>query len=274
MSYGPQLPASFQKPVLQEEEEEEDDTPTVYGPQIPTARNPTDEAKIPEANSKSPAVIDEEEDEDDSTSMYGPSIPTNFLPKTAEGPELPPSFSDDEDFGPKPISKGDEEREEVLRMYRLAEQKEAEENAKNNESKREEWMTQMPKSLGNFGLGARTFKTGTAVDRDDSWEDAPGAKKKRKTEEPKVAAGIAEADARKAAIVAEKAAGPSLLEIHKKKRNDDAESRGLSEGERRPFDREKDMEVRGLKPGASKETVDRMKEFASRFAPSKNQRFL
>ncbi|CAI2309981.1 unnamed protein product [Caenorhabditis sp. 36 PRJEB53466] len=305
MSYGPQLPGWLNK-NNETESDGEEASPPVYGPVIPGQGNTSDNNKtvdkvpsgaigpsIPsglfkreddeeekQAHVFGPMIpkmvtpiVDEEDVEDEKdlgSNTYGPSIPSNFRPQV--GPAYDES---DEDIGPMPVSKGNEEREALERAYRLALQKETEEEEKNAQPKREEWMTSVPKKLGNFGLGARTFKKGTASERDSTWEDAPGAKKKRKDEQTTVRAlGLAAADARQAAIVAEKTAGPSLLELHQKKRDDKVKDAGLLPGERRPFDREKDMEVRGLKPGGSKEAVDRMKEFTSRFANSKEQRFL
>uniref|UniRef100_A0A8R1DK20 DUF3752 domain-containing protein n=2 Tax=Caenorhabditis japonica TaxID=281687 RepID=A0A8R1DK20_CAEJA len=262
MSYGPQLPSWLTKDEKTTEDKEEN----VYGPSIPNfAESGRSEEK--EENE------DNDEDENECSSSYGPSIPANFRPQV--GPSLPVANDSDDEIGPMPMSKGNEEREAIERAYRIVMQKEAEDEEKNAQPKREEWMTSVPKSLGNFGLGARTFKKGTVSERDATWEDAPGAKKKRKEEPRSVqAAGVAASDARQAGIVAEKAAGPSLLELHQKKRNEKLANPGYTPGERRPFDREKDMEVRGLKPGASKDAVDRMKEFTDRFANGKDQRFL
>lgn len=135
-------------------------------------------------------------------------------------------------------------------------------------------MTAVPKKLGVIGLGARTFKKGTTSERDDSWADAPGAKKKKKEElKNSRSAGMAASDARQAAIVDAKASGPSLLELHQKNREEKVKD-GYTPGQRRPFDRDKDMDVRGLKSGRSNEVVDQMKEFSSKFASSKDQRFL
>ncbi|CAB01706.1 uncharacterized protein CELE_F26A3.7 [Caenorhabditis elegans] len=297
MSYGPQLPAFLMKGQIKENEvddEAEEGAPQVYGPVIPGMEEPKNEKEkhddqeetsvfgpsIPKEvreklqNVENPAE-DDEEDEEFPSQSYGPSIPSNFRPTV--GPSIPGTFGDDsdEDIGPMPVAKGDEEKEAIDRAYRMVLQKEAEDDEKNFQPKREEWMTSVPKKLGNFGLGARTFKKGTTSERDASWEDAPGAKKRRNEETRSArSVGIAAADARQAAIVAEKTSGPSLLEIHQKKRDEKVKDAGYAQGERRPFDREKDMEVRGLKPGGSKEAVDRMKEFADRFANSKDQRFL
>ncbi|CAL2030257.1 unnamed protein product [Caenorhabditis brenneri] len=286
MSYGPQLPAWLTKNQNEDEDskdekEEEEDAPITYGPVIPgMSKNSKEEEEEP--NFYGPMIPkkvdskekkedrDEEDDDEEDCNSYGPSIPANFRPQA--GPLSYPDDSD-EDIGPMPVSAGNEEKEAIERAYRMVMQKEAEEEEKNSQPKREEWMTSVPQKLGNFGLGARTFKKGTASERDSTWEDAPGAKKKRK-EEMRTAksVGLAAADARQAAIVEQKTAGPSLLELHQKQREEKVKE--VVPGERRPFDREKDMEVRGLKPGGSKEAVDRMKEFQGRFANSKEQRFL
>uniref|UniRef100_A0A1I7UKJ9 DUF3752 domain-containing protein n=1 Tax=Caenorhabditis tropicalis TaxID=1561998 RepID=A0A1I7UKJ9_9PELO len=277
MSYGPQLPAWLSKNQETEEAEKNDEEQSAmtYGPVIPSLSEKEEKPEEPEfygpviPGREVQKKESDEEDEEDAANSYGPSIPSNFRP----GPSLPAADDSDEDIGPMPVSAGNEEKEAIERAYRIVLQKEAEDEEKNYVPKREEWMTSVPQKLGNFGLGARTFKKGTASERDSTWEDAPGAKKKRK-EEMKTAksVGLAAADARQAAIVEQKAAGPSLLELHQKKREEKVKEDVA--GERRPFDREKDMEVRGLKPGGSKEAVDRMKEFQGRFANSKEQRFL
>ncbi|CAB3408270.1 unnamed protein product [Caenorhabditis bovis] len=286
MAYiGPTLPPHLAKKIVigpvipgqdeesRENEEEEEQPPFVIGPIIPQALlNPVKyfDEEIKEKDEKQHE--EEEEEGEDVGRCYGPTLPSNFEP--CAGPSLPPGYdSDEEDIGPRPIAKGTEEQEELQRLYRIAVAREAEEQEKNAQPKREEWMTSVPKTLGNIGLGARTFKKGTAVERDSTWEDVPGAKKRKAEEKLVIAPGIAESDARQAAIVEEKAAGPTLVEMYQKKRREEAPE-AYNPNTRRPFDREKDMEVRGLKPGASKEAVDRLKEFASRFSNSKTQRFL
>ncbi|PIC51565.1 hypothetical protein B9Z55_000203 [Caenorhabditis nigoni] len=445
MSYGPQLPAWLtqnqeKETEEKEEEKEEEDVPITYGPVIPGQKSEKKEEKVEtygpvipkiggNSNSKDEEEVEKEEDDDDDEdyagASYGPSIPSNF--RQNYGPALPGAsgtFQDDSDdeIGPMPVAAGDEDKEAMARAYRMVMQKEQEDEEKNSQPKREEWMTSVPKKLGNFGLGARTFKKGTASERDSTWEDAPGAKKKRRGEEMKTAksVGAAMADARQEAIVAGKTQGPSLLELHQKHREEKVKDAsffmdfgpifmdfgpffmnfgpffmnfgpffmdfgpffidfgpflmsfepffmnfgpffmdfgpifmdfgpffmnfgpffmnfgpffmdfgpffidfgpflmsfepffmnfgpffidfgpflmsfepffmifgpffmnfalfrptlGYTPGERRPFDREKDMEVRGLKPGGSKDAVEKMKELQGRFANSKEKKFL
>ncbi|CAO4360172.1 unnamed protein product [Caenorhabditis nigoni] len=302
MSYGPQLPAWLtqnQEKETEEKEEvkEEEDAPITYGPVIPGQKSEEKAEKVQTYGPVIPKIggisnlekgeeeeeekeeATEEDDEEYAGASYGPSIPSNF--RQNYGPALPGasgSSQDDSDdeIGPMPVAAGDEDKEAMARAYRIVMQKEQEDEEKNSQPKREEWMTSVPKKLGNFGLGARTFKKGTASERDSTWEDAPGAKKKRRGEEMKTAksVGAAMADARQEAIVAGKTQGPSLLELHQKHREEKVKDAGYTPGERRPFDREKDMEVRGLKPGGSKDAVEKMKELQGRFANSKEKKFL
>lgn len=295
MSYGPQLPAWLTKNQKSEDnqgEEEEEDAAVFYGPQIPSknVENPGEKSEKSEKiqsgvygpsipgkiaeNLEKDDKEDEDDDEDYPGASYGPSIPSN----RAYGPSIPPPAGQedsDDEIGPMPVQAGNEEKEAIERAYRMVMQKDQEDEEKNSQPKREEWMTSVPKKLGNFGLGARTFKKGTASERDSTWEDAPGAKKKRR-EEQKTAksVGAAAADARQEAIVAGKTQGPSLLELHQKQREEKVKDAGYLPGERRPFDRDKDMEVRGLKPGGAKDAVEKMKELQGRFANSKEKKFL
>ncbi|UMM10155.1 hypothetical protein L5515_000060 [Caenorhabditis briggsae] len=300
MSYGPQLPAWLtqnqekETKEKEEEKEEEKDARITYGPVIPSQKSEEKDEKVETYGPEIPKIggisnLEEEkeeekeeenddEDEDYAGASYGPSIPSNF--RQNYGPALPGASGaaqddSDDEIGPMPVAAGDEDKEAMARAYRMVMQKEQEDEEKNSQPKREEWMTSVPKKLGNFGLGARTFKKGTASERDSTWEDAPGAKKKRR-EEMKTAksVGAAMADARQEAIVAGKIQGPSLLELHQKQREEKVTDAGYTPGERRPFDREKDMEVRGLKPGGSKDAVEKMKELQGRFANSKEKKFL
>ncbi|EFP08605.1 hypothetical protein GCK72_000030 [Caenorhabditis remanei] len=297
MSYGPQLPAWLAKNTDQDEESEDKDdtTPIAYGPVIPKSvekseKDEEEEDDEPESGVYGPAIPknvdfsnlttegneeEEEEEEDTAGSSYGPSIPSNF--RQSFGPMIPGAQNDDSDdeIGPMPVTEGNEEKEALERAYRMVLQKEAEDEEKNSQPKREEWMTSVPKKMGNFGLGPRTFKKGTVSERDSSWEDAPGAKKKRRDEQKTAkSVGAAMADARQEAIVSQKTSGPSLLELHQKTREEKVKDAGYLPGERRPFDRDKDMEVRGLKAGGSKEAVEKMKELQGRFANSKDKKFL
>ncbi|CAD6191078.1 unnamed protein product [Caenorhabditis auriculariae] len=255
----------------------EDDTHSVeslsIGPSLPISANPG-----------------EPEEESDSEGRYiGPALPTNFNPAEPQpeadsyGPALP-GFSNhqnqsagghdsDDDFGPMPMNKEWEDQEKFARDLRfaMAEDKKLLEESK--APKREDWMLSVPKTLGNIGLGPRTFKR-SAVDTDKSWEDSPASKKSSKDEKkPETAAERADREYQKSqkkrAEEEMKETGPSLLDLHQKDRRDPGKQKELAPGERRPFDREKDMAVSGLKPGAQKEAVDRMKELGSRFTSSK-----
>lgn len=72
----------------------------------------------------------------------------------------------------------------------------------------------------------------------------------------------------------------SLMDIHQKKRNQDANAPSGSllytnSGERRPFNRDADMEVRGLGGGSDPKALkERLGELSNRFGHSKEKKFL
>ncbi|CAD6197083.1 unnamed protein product [Caenorhabditis auriculariae] len=234
---------------------------TIYGPTLPRKQ----------------LVVEEKEEVD---LQIGPALPTEKLlitTRTSYGPNLPGVFenveadndqedSDDEDFGPMPIPKGGEDDEISLRNYRFALAEEKKPMEEKSAPKREDWMLTVPKTLGNIGLGPRTFKR-SAVDTDKSWEDSPTNKKK--PEEKKSVHFKSKVE-----DPVQKEIGPSFVQLHQKDRREQHKNKEeICEG-RRPFDREKDMAVGGLKPGASKEAVERMKELGNRFTTSREAKYL
>ncbi|PAV75510.1 hypothetical protein WR25_13599 [Diploscapter pachys] len=276
--------------------------PEAVGPSLPDDGLGLNSNAEPEASSSSRPVIgpsipdfllngaEEEEDEEEEENLFGPMPPP---PPSAnnqnqrENLEMPEEEEEeeeeesDEQIGPQLPQAKNDDQEEYEYMMRLAALKQGQSEQKT--SKREEWMTQLPKKLTNYGLGPRTFRKGGAAQADASWVDTPEQKRRKidnGDDQPgpstaEIATRKRDEEQQKRADELMKDRNESMLDVHQKKKNNEAESsNGLQPGERRPFDREKDMEVRGLKNASVSEIKEKVGQLGSRFGHSSQQKFL
>ncbi|KAH7693355.1 Protein F26A3.7 [Aphelenchoides avenae] len=216
-----------------------------------------------------------EEEDDEATARNG------VKPKAAED-------DDEEDMvGPMPPPPPEKSAEEEAEYFRRLMEFEAKQ-AENSSLKREEWMTELPKKMkANYGLSARTFSRSNAPSGSGgaaAWTATPNGKPKAGPSKPEPEEILAakrneerdRAEERKAAALNE-GRQESLMEQHKRKRkgdNDDsAASSGVLVGGRRTFNRDSDMEVRGLSVSAE-EVKKRMGSLNNRFGHGSSQKFL
>ncbi|XP_065225214.1 GPALPP motifs-containing protein 1 [Planococcus citri] len=270
-SYGPQLP------------------PNLTGPQLP-----------PHLTSSQP-----------STDVSGPQPPSDFtgpqLPPQLVGPQLPPHLSkakvadtrpraaqkedDDDDvgdiIGPLPgnvqssssVQQALDERAEILKYEFLLKG-----TGDEDITARETWMTELPPEKANyFGLGPRKFratnKTGDPKNR-ALWTETPLDKNKSQQEEP-----VDDTNAFEELVVEqrnkimdqivkkteEKKDKKSLLEIHREKLKKKKQESKDGKGERRPFDRDVDLEVNKFDEAQKKSMLKKSQLLDSRFAHSKSK---
>ncbi|CAI4224030.1 unnamed protein product [Auanema sp. JU1783] len=281
-SNGPLCPGREDGPSADENQEDsEPNGELIRGPALPPSRSATIGPAMP------PVVLplDDSRDNQEVEDLYGPAPPP-----PAEGsrgislpPEMPSVDDDDEIIGPTlPTSQDDEKAAEEYAIRRLMLEKQKEEST----SRREEWMTQLPKKMTNYGLGARTFsKSSTHAEKDSSWTETPEQKRRRiergegsssATDSSNIlltAQQMRDQEQERIALQCNANRTEALLDSHQRKKKNET-GQGTSSGERRAFDREKDMEVRGFKGSTSAELKERCGQLSSRFGSSLNQKFL
>lgn len=268
--FGPALPPGFQKKASSPER------PLVLGPALPPGfrRAPHDDD------------VDREEidDEDD---FSGPALPPGYTASQSNSEE------EEDVIGPMP-SKGVVEHSVALDIERRA-QKMKDRLTKGDEGPvelaREAWMMELPPELQHIGLGARTFKKKSGPENKDRsiWTDTP-ADRERKAQERLEGkrSGQAEKEAdtpqlsQKELRMAEKVSqynetkrGESLINLHQKKMKRKAEEEeGSKPAERRPFDRDNDLQVNRFDEAQKQRLLKKSQELNTRFSHSKDRMFL
>lgn len=154
---------------------------------------------------------------------------------------------------------------------------------------RESWMTELPPELQHIGLGARTFKKRSGPEKSDRsiWTDTP-ADRERKARERLEGKNKGENDkdsasqlSRKDIEMAEKVSkyneskrAESLISLHTKKMKEKAKEKADQPVERRPFDRDADLQVNRFDEAQKQRLLKKSQELNTRFSHSKDQMFL
>uniref|UniRef100_A0A3B1KH14 GPALPP motifs-containing protein 1 n=1 Tax=Astyanax mexicanus TaxID=7994 RepID=A0A3B1KH14_ASTMX len=263
--FGPALPPGYQK------QERSPDRPPVLGPALPPGF-------------KKQHYEDEEEDE--GNGAVGPALPPGYQAESSSSEE-----EDDGTFGPMPatgaaqssVALDFERRAKKMRDKLLGLDEEPE------ELKRESWMTELPPELQHIGLGARTFKKRSGPENKDRsiWTDTPAdrERKAKERQEAKEKGLPAKEEAprlpQKDVAMAEKVSkyneskrGESLMSMHAKKMKQKAEEDSNKPVERRPFDRDADLQVNRFDEAQKKALLKKSQELNTRFSHSKEKMFL
>ncbi|CAG9531533.1 unnamed protein product [Cercopithifilaria johnstoni] len=246
------------------------------------------------------------DDEEDSRDVYGPAVPYDLQnkPSTSAGKDFDVEVPIDDDtcghdndgdsnnvFGPIPPweQKGNIDEEYTERLVRL----EMLQASKKSACKRPEWMTQPPKCFGGYSLSTKSFSLKKVSDGTEegklAWTETPAERKNRLERGDSSCAGPsglffeAQRNRNSDAIHIEHVAAleedraESLLDIHQRKRKHENDENGIIATERRPFDRNKDLDnhtfgrAGNLNADAIKE---RYGQLNSRFASFTSQKFL
>ncbi|KAL3123775.1 hypothetical protein niasHT_009988 [Heterodera trifolii] len=206
---------------------------------------------------------------------------------------------EEETIGPMPPMPGKTEEEEHAEYLGRLTEFEFNKHTQSKELRREEWMTELPQKMlktGAFGLTAKTSfsrrSSDLSLQQSDLWTNVPNgnsATTKPKKEKPGEGSSTktAENERLEQQKVDElnKERGESLLERHQKKRkieNAQSSSKSLivtEGGERKPFDRDREIESRCFRgkggAGGSGEMKERMGgELSSRFGHANDRKFL
>lgn len=247
--YGPVLPPGFQN------KKEEVMRTKVIGPMRPPVSVP------PRAISSNAVenTISSDEDEE----IIGPTLPTA-----------------------KDIAVGLERTKMDIEARSMA-KKDQMTGKKDTKPKRETWMTELPPDLSkNFGLGPRKFRARAVEVGDQSvWTDTPADKAKKSKEADKGSKRGVDTDepvrtpweiARDQQMTKQveshnkRHRGESLMDMHTKKIEKQKNEDKSKPPERRPFDRDQDLNLPRMTGEQKKSVIQKSKELGSRFQHSRS----
>ncbi|CAN9507214.1 unnamed protein product [Ophioblennius macclurei] len=265
--FGPALPPGFKK------QQSSPERPPVLGPALPPGFR------------KAAYENDDDDNGEDEEGVPGPALPPGYQAESSSSEE-----EDEDVIGPMP-AKGpvqntvalDFERRALKMKERLTKQDEPEVVT------RESWMTELPPELQHIGLGARTFKKRSGPEKGDRsiWTDTP-ADRERKAQErlEKKRKGEAEKDdapqfsqkdlqmAQKVSKYNDSKRAESLMSLHAKKMKEKANEKEDKPVERRPFDRDEDLQVNRFDEAQKQRLLKKSQELNTRFSHSKDKMFL
>lgn len=250
-SYGPALPPGFQMKELISSRER------VIGPMKPQF------CENYAAQTTSKVCGNRGSDDEDSDDIIGPSLPCDIDP----------------DFALERVKMDIEARNQA--------QKDQLSGNKRTKPKRETWMTELPADLSkNFGLGPRKFRSRAVELGDQSvWTDTPADKARKSQEDNKSMKREAnddepirspwelERDKQMNSQVEnynKRHRGESLMDMHTKKLEKQKQKDKGKPVERRPFDRDKDLNLPRMSDCQRKSVINKSKELGTRFQHSKS----
>ncbi|VDI63321.1 Hypothetical predicted protein [Mytilus galloprovincialis] len=282
---GPSLP-----PHLMKDQHNED---VIIGPAMPSQIDNPESDSLDEDSigPKVPFQLKNKGNTPNKSSVIGPCLPPHLTPKTLQstGPQhiLKGNNSDIEDdtdvIGPMPseMLRGDASRSTAAEIESRARQmRERLEGKNNTEEKvsRESWMTELPSAELNqsLGLQARTFRAKAGPDMSDrsGWTDTPADREKKAKEEasrkrPHEDVRQSESDQQRSKEIKKynKSNRPeSLLELHQKELKKNKKKTEDKPTERRPFDRETDLQVNKFDDAQRKAIIKKSQKLDSRFS--------
>ncbi|KAL4635689.1 GPALPP motifs-containing protein 1 [Arapaima gigas] len=276
----------------QESQNKDDEDDGFFGPALPpgyqkqpsSPERPVLGPALPPGFFKSSHHSDDEGSKGDSQVFSGPALPPGYVPEASS------SDGEDDVIGPMPAqgpSSSTVAMEFEHRAQKMKEKLTSGDSPK--ELSRETWMTELPPELQHIGLGARTFKKRSGPENQDRsvWTDTPvdrERKARERLEGKQRGESHTEATPRlsqKELQMAEKVSkyneskrGESLLSMHSKKMKRKAEEEASKPVERRPFDRDQDLQVNRFDEAQKKALLKKSQELNTRFSHSKDRMFL
>ncbi|XP_071950471.1 GPALPP motifs-containing protein 1-like [Antedon mediterranea] len=248
-----------------------------------------------------------------STSIIKTSEPVNTVPSSdmSYGPALPPGFiattnadsedsgEDDEDIiGPMPATGLEVSRSSVASDIEARAEAMKNKLTGNIQEKveRETWMMELPDYGKNFGLGPRTFRKKAAPSKQDrsGWTETPADRERRKIEVQNKAASRAHPDSTTKQDAKEKLKeksnrdleiedrissynsqkrGVSLVDMHQKDLKRKQEEEGKA-NERRPFNREVDLQVNRFDDAKKKRLIKESAKLNDKFSHGSDKVYL
>lgn len=287
---GPALPPGF---IKQDEDEDgaKDDTGGFSGPALPSEYRKQDKSPERRPSAVGPALPpgfkrQDEDEKEDASGLLGPALPPGYTPDLSSSEE-----DDDYVIGPMP-SKGPFQDSVALDFERRAQKMKDKLTGVDTGPEvvsRETWMTELPPELQHVGLEARTFKKRSGPENKDRsiWTDTPAERerKARERQEAKEKGESAKDDgprlppkelemAEKVSKYNESKRGESLISLHTKKMKRKAEEDANKPVERKPFDRDLDLQVNRFDEAQKKALLKKSQELNTRFSHSKDRMFL
>ncbi|XP_039995522.1 GPALPP motifs-containing protein 1 [Xiphias gladius] len=283
-------PAEVEKTKIQEE----DDDDGFFGPALPPGfkkqqsspeRPPVLGPALPPGFRRAASNNYDNNDGEDEEGFPGPALPPGYQaePSSSEG-------EDEDVIGPMPAKgpiKDSVAQDFERRAQRMKEMLTGHDTPE--VLTRETWMTELPPELQHIGLGARTFKKRSGPEKADRsiWTDTP-ADRERKTRERLEGKkkGEAEKDsvpqvphtdlqmAEKVSKYNESKRAESLMSLHTKKMKEKAKEKPDKPVERRPFDRDEDLQVNRFDEAQKQRLLKKSQELNTRFSHSKDRMFL
>ncbi|XP_046543172.1 GPALPP motifs-containing protein 1-like [Haliotis rubra] len=288
VNIGPVIPSSNY--VANSDSSEDEEARDEIGPALPpgfknrSVSNHDDQASIgpmlPPGFKKQ--TVD---DEDDS---FGPAFPPGFKPV-----HLSAAGFNEDVIGPLPseMMTGDLTKAAAAEIEQRAQkmkEKLTDAPGKDAPKEREAWMTELPTEMKkNFGLTARTFRTRVIPEKDKDasvWTDTPAdkARKEKEAREKYERRGSSQDTAQPSSSSKDKAHAKavhkhnkskrpdSLLEMHqkkmKKKKKKDKEKDKDKPKERRPFDRDSDLQVNRFDNAQRNAIIKKSQQLNTRFS--------
>ncbi|XP_049900485.1 GPALPP motifs-containing protein 1 [Epinephelus moara] len=274
------------------EEEKEEDDDGFFGPALPPGfkkqqsspdRRPVLGPALPPGFRR--AAYENDDDGEDEDDFQGPALPPGYQAESSS------SEGEDEDvIGPMP-SKGPVEDSVALDFERRAQR--MKEKLTGSDAPevlaRETWMTELPPELQHIGLGARTFKKKSGPENKDRsmWTDTPADRERKARErlERKQKGEVEKDDvpqlSQKDVEMAEKVSkyneskrAESLVSMHTKKMKEKAKEKADKPVERRPFDRDEDLQVNRFDEAQKQRLLKKSQELNTRFSHSRDRMFL
>ncbi|XP_056411399.1 GPALPP motifs-containing protein 1 [Hyla sarda] len=264
---------------------DDDDDDEFFGPALPPGfKKPSDSPERP---------------------VIGPALPPGFKRQSSDSedgsdergsPDKYKAADDDDDsddeeiIGPVP-AKGPVQSSVAEDFERRALKMKQKLTSNDDELKnptRESWMTELPPEMTTFGLGPRTFKRKTNEKSGDrsGWTETPADRERKAIEkqEGKVSSSkgeeipqVSERDKRLAEQVSihnDSKRSESLIDLHRKKLKRKAEVDKDKPKERRPFDREQDLQVNRFDDAQKKALLRKSKELNTKFSHGNSSMFL
>uniref|UniRef100_A0A3P8QUH8 GPALPP motifs-containing protein 1 n=1 Tax=Astatotilapia calliptera TaxID=8154 RepID=A0A3P8QUH8_ASTCA len=219
---------------------------------------------------------------EDDDGFFGPALPPGFKkhPDSCPGPALPPGYQaepsssegEDEDvIGPMPANGPiqDTMAQDIERRAQRMKEKLTGDDAP-EVLNRETWMTELPPELQHIGLGARTFKKRSGPENADRsiWTDTPADRERKArvfNENSSVCIFV---------HIEFRTKISSLMSLHTKKMKEKAKEKADQPVERRPFDRDADLQVNRFDEAQKKRLLKKSQELNTRFSHSKERMFL
>ncbi|KAK6633207.1 hypothetical protein RUM44_003808 [Polyplax serrata] len=272
-TFGPVLPPH----LLQKKQEECRNQQKIYGPVLPEGiRRKEDTEAEPVASSSGKKVI-------------GPEIPEHLRNPADEDVDEESDEEDEyEDFGPslELMATDDPSNRYAPKVGPIKRNKESE---KESVKQRESWMLELPEEMkGNLSLSTRRFKSRVVSEkeRDRSvWTETPQdkLKKKHKSKEKDyneiLKAKIIDDRNKEMEKLVElskqkyRKKEESLMEIHQRKLKEKKKKAEKEEKkpERRPFDRDVDLQIRRVDEGQRRAMLNKAMYLNSKFASGESK---